>query len=405
MFFINEANQKKPIAVWLENIEQIEEQCLEQAINLSNLPFAYHHIALMPDTHCGYGMPIGGVLATEDVVIPNAVGVDIGCGMIFVGTNIMVADLKQDNDLIKNIVREINNVIPIGFQKHKTKQLFNTAALFNDRQIHIDNFVQELEEERKTLPYQIGTLGGGNHFIELQEDENGQLGIMLHSGSRNFGYKVANFFNKVAKDLNKKWYSQVPDNYQLAFLPVKSQEGESYIYYMNVALDFAAKNRERMMEQVISIIQKNISQSNIEFYRPINAHHNYVSIENHYHKDLWIHRKGAISAKEGEKGIVPGSMGSYSFIVNGKGNYLSFCSCSHGAGRKMSRKAAKETISAEKVSDHLKNNNVILNVDNIQKVIDESVFAYKDINFVMSQQADLITIEKTLKTIGVIKGT
>ncbi len=402
MFVIKNEKTKKPIKIWLNDINEIEDKCLEQAINLSNLPFIHRHVALMPDTHMGYGMPIGGVIATENVIIPNAVGVDIGCGMIFAETNITVNDMREDFGLIETIVEEINETIPTGFNKHRERQSLNLAKpLFYINSCSVD----ELDSETESMHYQIGTLGGGNHFIELQEDEKGKLNIMIHSGSRNFGYKVANYFNKLAVDLNEKWFTSVPKEYQLAFLPIDTPEGQSYIYYMNGALEFAADNRKRMMKMVMNAIVKHIGKQTVEFKKTINAHHNYASLENHYGKNLWVHRKGAIRAREEEIGIIPGAMGSNSFIVKGLGHKDSFHSCSHGAGRRMSRTKASESFLVEDMMSDLKEKQVILGVKNANKIVDESRFAYKDINEVMFNQKDLAVPIKTLKTVAVIKGS
>lgn len=391
---------KKPIKVWLENEEQIEDECWRQAINLSNLPFIYRWVALMPDTHAGYGMPIGGVIATDGVVIPNAVGVDIGCGMAFVETNIHKSELREED--YKNLVGQIMRNIPTGFRHHKKKQECNVLDFYLSSQKEMLRKIDELYHEIDSGYYQVGTLGGGNHFIELQEDEEGMLCVMLHSGSRNFGYKVARYFNHIAKELNKKWNSSVPQSYDLAFLPVDDENGKAYVMWMNLALDFALENRQKMLKVVMEQLEKKIPH--VEFMNEINAHHNYAAIENHYGKNVWVHRKGAIRAREGELGIIPGAMGSYSYIVEGLGNSESFHSCSHGAGRKMSRKKAKEEFSVEETIVDLKNRGVILGKSNKSDVSDECRWAYKDIDFVISQELDLVKPIKKLKTVAVIKG-
>jgi tRNA-splicing ligase RtcB len=401
MFVIYEKNkQRVPIKVWLENIKQVEEGCLQQALNLANLPFIYKWVALMPDTHQGYGMPIGGVVAVEDVIIPNAVGVDIGCGVAFVETNIYKDEITTGmyQDLVKQIMRDI----PTGFNHHPKKQKCKI--------LEQSDFAQSLKH--KNLPeglpqieegyYQIGTLGGGNHFIELQEDEAGKLCLMLHSGSRNFGYKVANYYNQKAKEFNKKISAPVPKEYDLAFLPVDSELANAYISWMTLALEFAQENRQVMLEVVKNHLAKKIPH--IEFSNGVNAHHNYAAVERHYGKKVWVHRKGAIRVKEGELGIIPGAMGSYSYIVRGKGNPVSFYSCSHGAGRKLGRKQAKKQFPVEKTLADLKEQGVILGKQKQGDVSEESRFAYKDINFVIEQELDLIEPIKKLKTIAVIKG-
>ena len=344
MFTIyDETRQRVPIKVWLESKDQLEEQCLQQALNLSNLPFVHKWVALMPDTHSGYGMPIGGVIGTIDTIIPNAVGVDIGCGVAFVDTNIRVTSISKGK--YKKIVAQIMNRIPTGFDHHRIKQQCSVLDRASIAKAFKEN--RELYDEIERGYYQVGTLGGGNHFIELQEDEHGMLGIMVHSGSRNFGFKIANYYNRVAKRLNRKWGNKIPRHYDLAYLPTDSPEGREYIMWMDLALDFAKANRNKMMETVQDVLYKNIDD--IEFGDEINAHHNYASYEKHYGKDIWIHRKGAIYAGEDVLGIIPGAMGSYSYIVKGLGNLESFKSCSHGAGREMSRRAAKREYPVEHV--------------------------------------------------------
>jgi len=401
MFVIyDKKKQRVPIKVWLQNIDQIEEGCLKQAINLSNLPFVHKWVALMPDTHQGYGMPIGGVIATEDVIIPNAVGVDIGCGMAFVETNIHKDEISTEE--YKALVGQIMRDIPTGFNHHSNKQPCKT--------LEQSEFAKSMKQKAlpKGLPqieegyYQIGTLGGGNHFIELQEDEAGILCIMIHSGSRNFGYKVANYYNNQAKELNAKRSSPVPREYDLAYLPIDSEIAGEYISWMTLALEFARENRDVMLDVVKRNLLKVIPS--MEFKNEVNAHHNYAAEEHHYGKKVWVHRKGAIRAREGETGIIPGAMGSYSYIVKGKGNPESFNSCSHGAGRKLGRNQAKKQFPVEKTITDLKELGVILGKQNKKDVSEESRFAYKDIDFVIGQELDLIEPIKKLKTIAVIKG-
>ena len=410
MFVIFNEKTKRPIKIWLKGESDIEESCLEQAYNLSNLPFIYKWVSLMPDTHAGMGMPIGGVIATEGVIIPNAVGVDIGCGMVFASTNIPAEEIKTietgNGNLVQAIIGDILRNIPLGFNHHKNPQ--NSFAL--------DKALEELDKYENNPEllgqidagyYQIGTLGGGNHFIELQEDDEGNLSIMIHSGSRNFGKQICDLFHHTARDLNNKWHSAVPDNYRLAFLPVDTKEGMQYINWMNLALDFAYENRLNMMLKCKAILEKWIykfTDFSLEYKEEINCHHNYAAIENHYGKNVWIHRKGATRAREGELAVIPGAMGSYSYVVEGLGNEMSFKSSSHGAGRKYSRKAAMQNFSTEKVILDLKNQGVVLGKNNKNDVAEESRFAYKDIDEVMENQSELVKPVKKLKTIGVVKG-
>lgn len=411
MFVIYEKDVMKfPIKVWLENKDQIEESCLKQAFNLANLPFIHKWVSLMPDTHAGMGMPIGGVIATDGVVIPNAVGVDIGCGMAFVETDIPAELLKStetpNGKLIQPIIGDILRNIPVGFAHHKKKQECKALDEAVNSNCRLELAPQLLPELQNGY-FQVGTLGGGNHFIEIQEDENKMVGIMIHSGSRNFGYKICRHFNSIAKKLNTKMYSAVPEEYGLAFLPVDSPEGKAYIEWMNLALRFAQENREQMMAKAIEIVGKWVkkySNLTIEFKNFINCHHNYAALENHYEKNVWVHRKGAIRARENDLGIIPGAMGSYSYIVKGLGNQQSFHSCSHGAGRKMSRTKAKQEYSVESVITDLKECDVVLAKHKKDDVAEECRFAYKDIDFVINNELDLIEPVKKLRTIGVVKG-
>jgi tRNA-splicing ligase RtcB (3'-phosphate/5'-hydroxy nucleic acid ligase) len=410
MFVISNEKTKVPIIIWLPEDAMPEESCMAQAYHLANLPFIHKWVSLMPDTHTGMGMPIGGVIASDEVVIPNAVGTDIGCGMGFVSTNIRIDDIKDiptpNGSIIQGIVGDILRNIPVGFGRHKQPQPSNCL----DRAIEqLDQYEDntELLPEIKEGYLQIGTLGGGNHFIEIQEDSNGYIGIMLHSGSRHFGNEICNYFNRKAKALNKKWYSSIPAEYRLAFLPMDSKEGRQYLSWMNLALDFAYENRSMILLVAKAIFAKWIEKYtdlSIEYGDEINCHHNYAAMEHHYGKNVLVHRKGATRAREGEIALIPGAMGSYSYVVRGKGNPESFCSSSHGAGRRYSRTSAMHTFSCEEVMADLNKQGVVLGKHNKNNVAEESRFAYKDIDQVMANQADLVEPVKRLKTIGVVKG-
>ncbi len=410
MFVIADEKTRVPLKVWLPSEDSIESKCLEQAYNISTLPFLHKWVALMPDTHAGMGMPIGGVIATDGVIIPNAVGVDIGCGMAFVSTNILVKDIvdidTNNGSLIKCIIGDILRNIPVGFNRHKKKQECTTLDTAYENFYKYEKNT-ELVEHLDLGYYQVGSLGGGNHFIELQEDDDGYLGIMIHSGSRNFGKQVCDTFHNKARELNAKWYSSVPDHYRLGFLPVDSDEGQQYINWMNLALDFAKENRHTMMKNVKDILEKWVNKYidlKIEYTTEINCHHNYAALENHYGKNVWVHRKGATRARSGELAVIPGAMGSYSYVVMGLGNEMSFCSSSHGAGRRYSRKGAMEAFTTEEVMVDLKDKGVTLGKHNKKDVAEESRFAYKDINEVMENQKELVIPVKRLKTVGVVKG-
>ncbi len=410
MYIIVNEQNIVPIKVWLPEENTVEESCFEQANNLAKLPFLHKWVSLMPDTHTGMGMPIGGVIATKGVIIPNAVGVDIGCGMAFCSTDIKVSEIKEiitgNGLLIQAMVGDIMRNVPLGFNHHKKKQdsLIMDRA-FENLPAYESN--PKLRDELEDGYYQIGTLGGGNHFIELQEDDEGCLGIMIHSGSRHFGAQICNYYHDKARELNAKWFSTVPDEWRLAFLPVDTEEGKQYIEWMKLALDFAYENRSKMIAAVKAVVEKWIEKAtNISFnyLTEINCHHNYAALEHHYGENVWVHRKGATRARAGEQAVIPGAMGSYSYVVEGLGEESSFCSSSHGAGRRYSRKGAMEAFSAEQVMLDLKEQGVILGKQNKSDVAEESRFAYKNIDEVMENQKDLVKPIKKLKTIGVVKG-
>lgn len=399
-----------PVKVWLPDETALEASCREQAMNLSKLPFLNGWVCLMPDTHAGMGMPIGGVIAAEDVLIPNAVGVDIGCGMAYTETGVRAEELKNvmtgNGNLVQAMIGDIMRNVPVGFAHHKNPM----SSYVLDRALdEMDKYETdgELLGQLDAGYFQIGTLGGGNHFIELQEDEEGYLAVMIHSGSRHFGKSVCDYFHQKARTLNQKWYSQVPDSFRLAFLPADSPEGRQYRNWMQLSMDFAAENREKMMLTVKAILEKWIGKYTdltLNFSGEINCHHNYAALENHRGKEVWVHRKGAVEAKNGQRAVIPGAMGSYSYVVMGLGNEESFCSSSHGAGRRYSRKGAMAAFRCEEVILDLERRGVVLGKKGKADVAEESRFAYKDIEEVMENQKDLVIPLKRLKTIGVVKG-
>ena len=399
-----------PIKIWTASIDDIEESCLQQAVNLASLPFAVDHIALMPDTHTGKGMPIGGVIACRNAVIPNAVGVDIGCGMAFVQTDIPVRLLREtmtgSGELIKMIIGSVLRNIPVGFKHYSKSQ---PSAVLDKAQTEIGKYTadEELVKYIEESYYSVGTLGGGNHFIEIQEDENGLACIMLHSGSRMFGNMIGQHFNKLANSINEKYFSCVPSSYNLPFLPVDTDEGQRYLNWMHLAMDFAYENRAVMLEKVKAVFSE-LAEKFIgiipNYSDEVNCHHNYAALENHYGENVWVHRKGAVHAAEGEIAIIPGSMGSNSYIVKGNGNPESFLTSSHGAGRSYSRTGAMERFSVESVMLDLKERNVVLGKNSKKDVPEECRFAYKDIDTVMENQKELTTPIKKLFTVGVVKG-
>ncbi|MBP1039699.1 RtcB family protein [Vagococcus sp. BWB3-3] len=406
--YYDKTKQMKPIKIWLQN--EIEENVLEQAVDLAQLPFVFKWVSLMPDCHYGYGMPIGGVMAAKGVIVPNAVGMDIGCGMSYVQTDLKFADLQHvEHDrqpLMKLIVNQVMRDVPVGFNLHKKPQ---PSKVIDQAMIDMagDESLPDSQALLENAYYQIGTLGGGNHFIEFQQDQEGYLGIMLHSGSRNLGAKICHHFNDVAKKLNAQWYSQVPAKNQLPFLPTATPEGQAYLRWMTIALDYAYENREQMLEKSMSILSQFVAKylgQEITYSMRVNCHHNYAALEHHYGENVWVHRKGATRAREGELGIIPGAMGSHSYIVTGLGNPESFHSSSHGAGRVYSRTKAREAISVESVIVDLKQQEVVLGKVKKEDVAEESRFAYKNIDEVMKNQEALVVPIKKLKTVGVIKG-
>lgn len=392
-------DQKVPIKLWLDDIE---DGALEQAKNLSRLGFIFKHVAIMPDSHQGYGMPIGGVIALDGVVIPNAVGVDIGCGMCAIKTPWTINDI--DIETLKNIMGKIRANIPVGFAHHKEKQLVSLMPSLP----RIDNTLQlkVTEEEYDNALEQIGTLGGGNHFIEIQKDESGEIWIMLHSGSRNFGLKVAKYYNDKAVALNKKWHSDVPAAWELGFLPIKDEVGRAYLVEMEYCVEFALANRELMMNRIIDIFEDVLQLKGgrvVDRKSIINIAHNYAAMEHHFGRDVLVHRKGATLARTNTIGIIPGSQGTKSYIVQGKGNPDSFMSCSHGAGRRLGRKQAQRELILAHEKKILEEQGILHSIRGIND-LDEATGAYKDISVVMANQDDLVDILVELTPLAVIKG-
>lgn len=382
----------RPVKIWANNVE---ESAMRQIENLTTLPFLYHHLAIMPDVHAGMGMPIGGVLACEDAVIPNAVGVDIGCGMCAIKTNWKVNDIPE-RVMKKVIMSGIRERIPLGMDHHKNPQDEKYLPLNHN----IDKTV--IVKARQTaILREIGTLGGGNHFIELQKDEDNNLWVMIHSGSRNLGKLVGDHYNKIAMTLNERWHSVVSPEIKLPFLPLRTQEFNDYWAEMQYCIDFALCNRKLMMERIKEVLSNALT--GIEFEPMINIAHNYAAREEHFGRNVIVHRKGATLAREGTIGIIPGSQGTASYIVEGLGNPHSFCSCSHGAGRILSRTAAIKNLDMKEEIKSLEAKGIIHAIRN-QSDMQEASGAYKDIEEVISNQLDLIKVKTRLLPVAVIKG-
>lgn len=383
--------ERIPIKSWCESPDS---NALEQAKHLARLPFAYRHIALMPDTHEGFGMPIGGVLAAHGHVIPNAVGVDIGCGMCAVRTNL--ESIYVDD--IKSILSDIRHAIPVGFNHRKRPC---DAGQMPAAKVTGRSDFPVIYQEYDSACYQLGTLGGGNHFIEIQMGSDGFIWVMLHSGSRNLGKQVAEYHNQVARRLNEKSSSPLPSQWDLASLVWDSEEGVRYTREMNYCLEFARLNRMMMLADIIDIFRSNID--GVTFETPINIHHNYAAVEEHYGQLVVVHRKGATSAYEGQVGIIPGSQGSKSYIVLGKGNPESFQSCSHGAGRRLGRKQAIRELDLDQEIKLMEKRGILHAIRGKQS-LDEAPGAYKDIEIVMREQQDLVSIVVKLEPLAVVKG-
>lgn len=385
----SDENLNVPLKLWLG---EIETGALEQFYNLARLPFVFKHVAAMPDAHFGYGMPIGGVLATKGYVIPNAVGMDIGCGMLCVRTNI----IHIDTDTLKSIAGQIRLLVPTGFKHHEYKQ--SGMPSYTTKTVTESIVDSEWESAEK----QLGTLGGGNHFISILKGNDNYIYVVIHSGSRNLGSKVARHYNDLAKMKNKEWCSSVPQKWDLAFLPLEHDFAKAYMNEMNFCVRFAYANRHKIMESVIEVFTNHIDA---KFYTDdaINIAHNYAAIERHFRENVVVHRKGATSAYEGEIGVIPGSKGTPTYIVEGKGNLDSFKSCSHGAGRAMGREDAKRRLNIETEKNILKERGVVDDI-RVNEDLEEAVSAYKDIEKVIELQGHLIEVVRKLKPMISIMG-
>ncbi|MBQ9775306.1 MAG: RtcB family protein [Lentisphaeria bacterium] len=380
----------------------IEDTAMAQAENLARHVALRHHVALMPDCHCGIGMPIGGVIAAKDAVIPAAVGVDIGCGMIAVETDIP-AEKLEDMRFRRAIHTRLKELVPVGEGKmHKEPQEWDGFEEYIDTKGVDAQLITKLDR------HNLGTLGGGNHFIEIQKSDFGFVWIMIHSGSRNLGKRIEEVYQEKAMQLCERYYTPLPTS-DLAFLPIQDEAGHNYFRDMNFALKYAFENRQRMMAKCKEVIAEFVPEVN--FIREVNIHHNYAAFEEHFGETLCIHRKGATSAKLDEIGIIPGSMGTASYIVRGLGNPASFMSCSHGAGRRMSRTVACNTLTAAECDEAMKGIvcdrwHPVTRYGKGKKVLDlsEAPQAYKDIEDVIASESDLVEVQVRLTPLAVIKG-
>ena len=386
---------------WTDGVP-VEEAALTQLKNAASLPFIHSHIAVMPDVHHGIGATVGSVIPQLGVIIPAAVGVDIGCGMMAVRTNLTASDLP---DNLLAVRTAIEKAVPHGRTDNggvnDRGAWGNPHYVVNDSQTlkYIVAKHPKLEKASLRAPHHLGTLGTGNHFIEMCLDESDSVWVMLHSGSRGIGNAIGTYFINAAKEDMRRYYINLPDA-DLAYIPEGSTLFDDYMQALHWAQSFARLNRETMMASTLLAISTTLDHPLRVDREAINCHHNYVSNERHYGKKVWLTRKGAVSAQKGELGIIPGSMGAKSFIVCGKGHYPAFCSCSHGAGRIMSRTKAKATFT---VADHIAATKGI-ECRKDADVVDETPMAYKSIDAVMSAQSDLVDIVHTLRQIVCVKG-
>mgnify|MGYP000156120837 CR=1 FL=1 len=394
------------IRMWANGLE-VEADAMAQLRNIASLPIVAGHIAVMPDVHLGKGATVGSVIPTKGAIIPAAVGVDIGCGMCAVRTTLTAAELP---DSLAGLRSDIEAAIPVGFNAHKAplrtfseghaglrihQQSKTLSERFGFLRIH-----ERTGKTYKGQPWnQLGTLGGGNHFIEVCLSEKDEVWLMLHSGSRNIGKTIADVAINWAKEIAFERDIHLPDR-DLAWLSEGSREFDAYVEALLWAQDYAALNRELMLHLLLKVMRKHFGKTFELTDSAINCHHNYAQREQHFGESVWLTRKGAVSARKGEMGIIPGSMGARSFIVRGLGHAESYCSCSHGAGRRMSRSEAKRRFTQA----DLRSQTAGVECRKDAGVIDEIPSAYKDIDTVMAAQAELVEIVATLKQVLCVKG-
>lgn len=396
-----------PIYHWTKGLG-IDDNSMQQLQNIASMPFIHHHVAAMPDVHYGKGATIGSVIATKGAIVPAAVGVDLGCGMMATKTNLKACDLPDNLHILRML---IESHIPVGRTDNggnNDKGSFSKVPFMHERMWHhyLKKGFQFIKEKHpKAIGHRdadhLGTLGTGNHFIEICLDENDFVWVMLHSGSRGPGNKIGSYFIEQAKLEMERYFigDYLPDK-NLAYLVEYTEIFNDYVFAVEWSQKYAKINRSLMMEVVLNDLTIFLDRPVIKSIEAVNCHHNYISRENHFNENVWVTRKGAVRAREKDLGIIPGSMGTGSFIVRGLGNKHSFCSCSHGAGRVMSRAEARRIIKQE---DHIKAmKGIEARLD--EGVIDESPAAYKDIGKVMEAQSDLVQIVARLKQIVNIKG-
>lgn len=394
-----------PIKAWIKGVS-FENGAKQQLINVSKLPFIFKHLVVLPDVHLGKGCCIGSVIPTIGAVIPACTGVDLGCGMISVKTTLTANDLPNN---LRSIRSEIEKAIPHGRTDHGGTSDKGSWGWDSPREVGTvwDSLRDDLKVIKQKHPKiddrnarrQLGTLGSGNHFYEICLDENNNVWLMLHSGSRGIGNQIGSYFIELAKKDMKIHFINLPDK-DLAYLSEGTEYFNDYIQGVDWAQNYARQNRELMMKFSLEAFSKALNRQIKVTEEAVNCHHNFLVKEHHYNTNIWITRKGAVRARENDLAIIPGSMGSKSFIVRGKGNPESFQSCSHGAGRAMSRSEAKRKFTIE---DHIKATDGVECKKDIS-VIDETPMAYKNIDAVLNAESDLVEIVHTLKQICCIKG-
>lgn len=396
----------KPIKAWTRGV-QVEDQAKQQLRNLAGMPFIFKHVAAMPDVHWGMGATVGSVIATKGAIIPAAVGVDIGCGMAAQRTTLTASDLPDNLHALRSAIEaaiphgRTNNGGPgdRGAWHDLPHAQYEPLEPLKKQLVGIVQRHPKLEQAAGRFQHHAGTLGTGNHFVEVCLDEEQRVWIMLHSGSRGIGNRIGGYFIEAAKKDMERWFINLPDA-DLAYIPQGSMLFTDYLEAVEWAQGFARINRDLMMAAALRALSKSVPKAFTCDCNAVNCHHNYVSWERHFGENVMVTRKGAVNAHEGVLGIIPGSMGAKSFIVRGKGNREAFCSCSHGAGRKMSRGEAKRTFT---LADH-ETATAGVECRKDADVLDETPGAYKDIDAVMAAQADLVDIVHTLKQVVCVKG-
>jgi tRNA-splicing ligase RtcB len=387
-----------PVRVWTDDIDS---QTIDQLVNVSRLPCVHSHVAAMPDVHLGIGATVGSVIPTRGAIIPAAVGVDIGCGMNALRLSLNGSQLP---DALRQVRLAIEQAVPVGFDMHKTDPVKRSTITPLARGLeailakHPAITKMQRQGPYETWIRQLASLGGGNHFIELCLDESDQVWVMLHSGSRGIGNVIGRYFIRLAQQDMERHLHNLPHR-DLAYFSEGAAHFDDYVAAVYWAQEYAMVNRREMMRRVLEVLKDRLPPFEVT-REAINCHHNYVQKERHYGAEVYVTRKGAIRAGEGELGIIPGSMGARSYIVRGRGNPESFCSCSHGAGRSLSRNAAKRRFTEQDLADQTAG----VECRKDRGVVDEIPGAYKDIDVVMANQADLVEVVHTLKQVMCVKG-